>query len=91
MGGTTTAPTTETTAATTLDPANADLPPGVTSAGVANASALVSAHRDALAETGYEFELRASRGRGAESVQRGVATAGPSSILLTGTATASRS
>ncbi|RBI58853.1 hypothetical protein DMJ13_25330 [halophilic archaeon] len=59
----------------------------MTSDGVANASALVSAHQDALAETGYEFELRTSRDNGAESVQRGAATAGLSSILLTETAT----
>jgi hypothetical protein len=34
------------------------LPPGVSEAGVDNASALVAAHRDALEATGYTFEFR---------------------------------
>lgn len=50
----------DTTNATPDDTANATadaLPPGVSETGVDNASALVSAHRDALASTGYAFEF----------------------------------
>ncbi|WP_440010319.1 DUF7537 family lipoprotein [Halomicrococcus sp. SG-WS-1] len=96
-GGTTTAPTTdttdaadatETTTATTLDPANADLPPGVDESGVENASALVAAHEDALAGTGYEFEYRLQRRYDDETTtvrQHGAATAGLSSFVAKAT------
>lgn len=61
------ATTDETTAnASTTEPVGetADLPPGVTEDGVSNASALLEAHREALAETSYVFESRSNYSMG---------------------------
>lgn len=44
----------------TVSTATADLPPGVNSSGVENASRLVAAHREALAESGFAFRLAAN-------------------------------
>ena len=41
-----------------------NLPPGVTEDGVSNATALLEAHQDALAATGYEFESRSNYSMG---------------------------
>jgi hypothetical protein len=41
----------------TVSPATADLPPGVTESGVANASELLAANRRALSESDYAFRL----------------------------------
>lgn len=57
-----------TTTGTPLDPASADLPPGVTAAGVENASQLLAAHRDALAASGFRFRLEANTSFGAGEV-----------------------
>lgn len=58
--GTTTAPT---TGGTTGQTAATALPPGVTDAGITNASALVQAHVDALNGTAYAFGLDATSSR----------------------------
>lgn len=75
---------TATTTNTTIAPTNADLPPGVTTGGVSNASVLVSAHESALTETGFQFVFRTSGhrdGKPFDAVQRGRAAAGLSTVL----------
>ena len=79
------ATTTQTTGTAGVAPATADLPPGVTESGLANASSLVAAHEDSLAETGYEFEFHAnSRYANETSVgtQTGTVAAGLSTFLV---------
>lgn len=48
---------TTTSGETTSDAQRTDLPPGVNESGVENASALATAHRTALSESGYAFRL----------------------------------
>jgi hypothetical protein len=48
-----------------------DLPPGVTTEGVRNASALSRAHADAAVERSYEWRLEFSRSEGGNPVLRG--------------------
>jgi uncharacterized protein with GYD domain len=64
-------PTPETTTAAEADD---DLPPGLNESGVENASALVAAHEDSLADTGFSFEFQANVSAGPASqwtLQRG--------------------
>jgi len=62
---------TESTAQT--DASSADLPPGVSADGVENASALLAAHRAALAETGYVYRVRYAVSAGESFAQQGTA------------------
>ncbi|WP_135805732.1 hypothetical protein [Halorussus marinus] len=64
---------TETTARS--DASSADLPPGVSPDGVSNASALVAAHRAALAETGYTYRVRTAGSADGSFDQQGTARA----------------
>lgn len=70
---TTAVETAETTA--TTDAQSADLPPGVDASGVENASALVAAHRAALAETGYVYRVRYAASADSEFSQQGTSRA----------------
>jgi len=54
------------TPVTTPPPAPDGFPPGVTTTGVWNASALVAAHSDALAATSYRFTARVEKSRFAD-------------------------
>ncbi len=72
------ATTVESTTQTT-QPTAETLPPGVTKDGVSNASALISAHKSELEETGYSFEYRtetAVEDKSIVATQHGVVSAG---------------
>ncbi|WP_423745974.1 hypothetical protein V5735_08510 (plasmid) [Haladaptatus sp. SPP-AMP-3] len=76
--------TATTTTETTISPADADLPPGVTTDGISDVDALVSAHESALRETGFRFEARQTSradGKTTVAVQHGRATAGLSTVF----------
>ncbi|EFW91917.1 hypothetical protein ZOD2009_10580 [Haladaptatus paucihalophilus DX253] len=76
--------TATTTTETTISPADADLPPGVTTDGISDVDALVSAHESALRETGFQFEARQTSradGNTTVAVQHGRATAGLSTVF----------
>jgi hypothetical protein len=82
--------TTDESATTQTTPAefDDDLPPGVNESGVENASALVAAHRDSLADTGFSFEFRANVSAGPASqwtVQRGTVQANASPLSVRST------
>jgi hypothetical protein len=75
-------------AETTTSKSGDSLPPGVNESGVENASALVAAHRDSLADTGFSFEFRANVSAGPASqwtVQRGTVQANASPLSVRST------
>ena len=75
-------------AETTTAESDDGLPPGVNESGVENASALVAAHEESLAETGFSFEFRANVSAGPASqwtVQRGTVGANTTPLSVRST------
>jgi hypothetical protein len=69
----TTATETSANATEQADASSADLPPGVSADGVENASALLAAHRAALAETGYVYRVQYAVSAEGSFAQQGAA------------------
>ena len=73
---------------TTAGEADDALPPGVNESGVENASALVAAHEESLADTGFSFEFRSNVSAGPASqwtVQRGTVEANTTPLSVRST------